>query len=111
MIWNFVAFKKNIYFDKNLKLKLLLCNTENEPILPVTENYRFKGCQTKPSMAQNKSLIKLKESRFGKTSSYSSTTTFLSQEELDMKDTILAELYVSHIAQRQTVKSEYTVKR
>ena len=32
------------------------------------------------------------------------------KEELDVKDSLLAELYVSHIAQRQTIKTEFQVK-
>ena len=31
------------------------------------------------------------------------------KEELDVKDSLLAELYVSHIAQRQTIKTEFQV--
>ena len=33
------------------------------------------------------------------------------KEELEVKDSLLAELYVSHIAQRQTIKTEFQVKR
>jgi len=33
------------------------------------------------------------------------------KEELEVKDSLLAELYVSHISQRQTIKTEYQVKR
>ena len=31
------------------------------------------------------------------------------KEELEVKDSLLAELYVSHISQRQTIKTEYQV--
>ena len=31
------------------------------------------------------------------------------KEELEVKDSLLAELYVSHIAQRQTIKTEFQV--
>ena len=31
------------------------------------------------------------------------------REELEAKDSLLAELYVSHIAQRQTIKTEFQV--
>ena len=31
------------------------------------------------------------------------------KEELDVKDSLLAQLYVSHIAQRQTIKTEFQV--
>ena len=31
------------------------------------------------------------------------------KEELEAKDSLLAELYVSHIAQRQTIKTEFQV--